>query len=221
MLLRQPGGGSASGCTLVLEVDAADVRALLRQGARIVLARAKAGSVPNAVWLAFEPKPSTTVAWADAYGVYAGAVPERGGAPIRIIASREPAVARAAHAFLGQAFAPPAADSAIPRRRYEVRNAATVAVAFGLLQAATIDGTRVRAPLNVVVLPPGHTAEFANLGVAYAWVQAGIAGATTMVELPPAAVAVVQPGRGPMHRFRYDSTLSLFVPAVATLPLED
>ncbi len=196
--------------TLVLELDEPDRRALIERKSRIVLAKASGGAPPNAVWLACAPAAVTTVVWTETYGLYAGSIPERSGASILVVASVQPAVERVSYAFLGHAFAPPAAAD-LPRRHYEVRNVAGYPVAFGLLQTATVNDVLVTAPLNAVVLPPDGGADFAHFDTLYVWVQAGIFGATVATHVQQTTTTVMYGGGERVKRYRYDARTSLFL----------
>ncbi len=201
--------------TLVLELDEADVHALSARKSRIVLAKSSGGAPPNAVWLAWAPAAVTTVVWTETYGLYAGAIPQRSGARIHVVAAVHPAVERAVYAFLGHAFAPPMAAAELPRRHYEIRNVSPVPAAFGLLQAATVDAVPVTAPLNAVVLPPGVGAEFAHFDTVHVWVQAGVFGSTAAAHVPHATTNIVYERGERVKRYRYDARASLFSPSPA------
>lgn len=197
--------------TLVLELAEPDLRVAVERKSRIALAKATGEAPPNAIWLACLPAAVTTVVWAEIYGLYAAPIPERSGAAIRAVASVYPAGERVGYSFLGHAFAPPVAVTDLPRRHYEIRNASRSPAAFGLLQAATVDGDRVTAPLNAVVLPPGAGADFAHFDTLYVWLQAGVVGATVAAHVPP-ATTIVYVGSERMKRYRYDARASRFLP---------
>lgn len=197
---------------LVIELDELGFRTLLRDRARIGLARASGVARPNAIWLAWSPEPLTTVSWTEAYSVYAAAIPERSGAAIFAAASA-PALERAVHPFLGDAFAPPVVANDLPPGHYGIRNVSPSARAFGLLQAAAIGGTVITSLLNAVVLPPGFAADFTGFDRLYLWVQGGISGATAIAEIDRPVTTIVYAGGEYVKFYRYDPRTSLFIPS--------
>jgi hypothetical protein len=216
---RLVGAALAPTRTLVLELGEPDLRALIQCNSRVALAKASGSAPLNAIWLAWAPAAVTTVVWTETYGLYAGAIPQRSGASIRVVASVQPAAERASYAFLGHAFAPPVVAADLPRRHYEIRNVSRSPAAFGLLQAATIDGVLVTAPLNAVVLPPDVGADFAHFDTVYLWLQAGVFGATVAAHISQATTTIVYAAGERVKRYRYDARTSLFLPLA--LPPED
>jgi hypothetical protein len=199
--------------TLVVEIDAAGLRALGAGEARLAIGKSVGSAPPSAAWLAWVPSGSNTIVWSETYGVFAARVPGASAAPLQLLASVHPAAERTIYPFLGDAFAEPSPAHDIPRRHYDVRNDAPFAAAFGLLQAATLNGAAVVAPVNAVVLPPGFIADFSAMAKLYVWAQRGpLAGAPVAHVPADAAVVEFAPGDAAKH-YRYDSASAVFVPS--------
>ena len=197
--------------TLTLEIAEASLRLLTESDMRIVVAKASVGGSPGVAWLVWEPAPLNTVAWEETYGIYAAEIPEHDGAPIRLTASVYPAQDRSIYRYRHAAFAEPRPSRRIPPRHFDVSNDATSSTAFGLLQAATINGELVRSPVNVVVVPCTFTADFAAVTTVHVWTQTAGAGGIVAPDRPRNdRVIVFDPDR-PARRFRYDDDTATFV----------
>ncbi|HEY6234001.1 MAG TPA: hypothetical protein VIW69_02720, partial [Candidatus Elarobacter sp.] len=162
--------------TLTLEIAEASLRLLTESDVQIVVAKTPAGGSPGVAWLVWEPAPLNTVIWEETYGIYAAELPEHDGAPIRMTASIYPARERSIYRYRDTSFAEPLASQRIPPRHFDVSNDTASSSAFGLLQAATINGELVRAPVTVVVVPSTFTADFAAVTTVHVWTQAAGAG---------------------------------------------
>ncbi len=196
--------------TLVMEVDDAGLRRLGEDDAWLAVGKSAGNGPPNVVWLAWAPSGSDTIAWGDAYGVFAAHVPGA-GAPLNVLAAIHPAAERALYPFVGERFAAPGAGGRIPRRHYNVRNDAPFAAAFGLLQAATLNGAAVAAPVNAVVLPPGFTADFSAMTKLHVWVQRSPVPSGILARAPVAAAVIeLDPGDA-VQCYRYDVAAGAFV----------
>jgi hypothetical protein len=203
----------AQSFTLTLEIAEASHRLLVGSGMRLVVAKTAAGSAPGVAWLAWDPAPVNTVTWNETYGIYAAEIPEHDGAPIRLVASVYPARERSIYPYRHAAFAEPLASQRIPPRHFDVCNEATSSTAFGLLQAAAINGEFVRSPVNAVVLPHSFTADFAAVTTLHVWTQTAVAGGTIAPDRPRNGRVIAFDSDRPARRFRYDADTAAFVDA--------
>jgi hypothetical protein len=198
--------------TLTLEIDRASVVAFRAAGARLALAKPAGTLPPNVVWLACDPAPRTTIVWDEVYGVYAAVVPPEPGAPIRILDARYPADDRALHPFSGDRFAAPVACERIPLSHYDVGNRAPFAATFGLLQAATVNDTRVRAPVNASTVAPRSGADFVAVTALYVWLGPPLETGSATAHVPAHASLVRFTPDDPIKSYRYDIAGSRFTP---------
>jgi hypothetical protein len=201
----------AQAFTLTLEFAEASLRLLAESKMHIVVAKAPAGGSPGVAWLGWEPAPLNTVTWEETYGVYAAEIPEHDGAAIRLTASVYPAQDRSVYRYRHAAFAEPRPSRRIPARHFDVSNDGTSSTAFGLLQAATINGELVRSPVNVVVVPRTFTADFAAVTTVHVWTQTAGAGGIVAPGRPRNDRVVVFGADRPARRFRYDDATASFV----------
>jgi hypothetical protein len=206
-------GTVAQTFTLTLEIAEASLRFLMRSGTRLVMAKAVAGGAPGVAWLAWDPARINTITWQETYGLYAADIPEHEGAPIRLIANVYPAVDRSIYAYRDAAFTEPRASKRIPARHFDVSNESTSSTAFGLLQAATVNGELVRSPVNAVVLPRAFTADFAASTTVHVWTQTAVAGGTIAPDRPRNDRAVAFAPGQPARRLRYDDETATFLDA--------
>jgi hypothetical protein len=192
--------------TLVIELGAAGLRHSAERRLRVVVAKPSGASKPNVAWLAREPAERTTISWDDTYGLYAAVVPERDGLPLSVVAAVYPALDGAIHPFVGTAFGDPVSEGRIPRGHYDVRNDEDeLAMTFGLLQTATVDGQRsTPVPLNAVNVPAGFTADFTAVTRVYVWAEADVGGGTVVSQMPPDATEVAFDAAHGARRCRYD-----------------
>ncbi|MEA2666468.1 MAG: hypothetical protein QOI11_3412 [Candidatus Eremiobacteraeota bacterium] len=198
--------------TLTLDIDDASLTALCATGAQLIVAKPAGTLPPNVVWLTCDPGRRTTIAWDEVYGLYAALVPSHVGAPIRILDARYPTTDRTLHPFLSdRCFATPIASERIPPGHYDVDNRAPFAATFGLLQAATMNGIRVRSPVNAATLVPGSAADFVAVTTLYVWVGPPVARGSAAAGLPARAVLVPFTPSDPARRLRYDSASAGFI----------
>jgi hypothetical protein len=204
---------------LVLEIDAADVCALAESGIAVVIARPAGLAAPNLAWLALPAAASCTITWEPKYGLYAAQVPGRAGAHIDVIASIHPVADRTLCRFAGGEFREAPPDPKIPRRHYDVENASPSPAAFGLLQRADVDGTAVLSPVNAVVVPSGHRADFTAVDDVFVWLQQDAAGSVAITGAPPGATKIAFGSNDAVRRYRFDLAASAFVPSVPASPM--
>lgn len=200
--------------TLTLVIGEAHVRALAETGAQLVLAKSAGNAKPNLAWLAWNPAPENVVRWDETYGIYAAEAAFAEGREPRMLDSVHPAADRRVYPFHGTAFGPPGDGPRVPRRHYDVRNAAPFAVAFGLLQDAVVNGTTRRSPVNAVVVPPTFTADFTAVAKLYIWSQASEPLAGAAPDVPDDATIVTLDPARPVMAYRYDETSAAFVRAL-------
>ncbi len=165
-----------------IEADLGAMKRLGKSGPRVALAKSTPGKLPSAVWLTLPLSRAVAVSWSEQYGVYAARVPSRAGEPIVPIAVLDPVDDRTVVPFLGDTFGPTVRERSVPERHFGIHNLAAFPAAFGLIQMAVIRARRFAAPLNIVVLPAGFTADFTTEADLHFWIEprvtAGIAPAT-------------------------------------------
>jgi hypothetical protein len=197
--------------TLTLAIGEANVRALAEAGAHLVLAKSASNAKPNLAWLSWIPAAQNLVHWDETYGIYAAEAGFQNGCGPRIIDSVHPAADRRIYPFQGCAFGAPAAAPRVPHRHYDVHNTAPVALAFGLLQDAVVNGATRRSPVNAVVLPPTFTADFTAVAKLYIWTQASQPLAGVAPDVPDDATIVTLDPAHPAMAYRYDDATATFV----------
>ncbi|MEA2719602.1 MAG: hypothetical protein QOJ39_1466 [Candidatus Eremiobacteraeota bacterium] len=197
--------------TLTLAIDEAHVRALAESGATLVLAKSARNAKPNLAWLAWTPASENIVRWDETYGVYAAEAASAEGRAPRILDSVHPAADRRVYPFHGTAFGPPSDGPRVPHRHYDVRNAGPVAVAFGLLQDAVVNGATRRSPVNAVVLPPTFTADFTAVAQLYIWTHGSEPVPGAAPDVPDDATIVTLDPARPIMAYRYEETSATFV----------
>jgi hypothetical protein len=196
--------------TLVLDFDAVDVHAMNERGVHIAIAKPAGIVAPNVVWLAIRPSLSSTITWDDTYGIFAADVPNRAGARIDIRAFVHPAIAQTLYPFLGAAFGDPVVARDVPRGHYDVRNASSFRAAFGLLQAADVDGALTLAPVNAAVVPARMRANFSAVEDVFVWLQADVSGGTAIAGIPPEAIRIRFAPNDTVKLFRYETAAAAF-----------
>jgi hypothetical protein len=198
---------------LVLEIEAATVRALAESGIAMVIARPGGLAAPNLTWLALPAAASCTITWEPTYGLYAANVPGRAGARIDVIASIHPVTDQTLCRFAGGEFRQAAPGAKIPRRHYDVENASPSAAAFGLLQRADVDGMAVLSPVNAVVVPPRHRADFTAVDDVFVWLQQDAAGGVVIAGAPASATKIAFGPKDAVRHHRFDLSTSTFIPS--------
>lgn len=199
--------------SLVVEIDVESLRIMDAAALRIVVAKQSTTGSANVAWVAWPARRTTTVAWAETYGLYAASAALARDDRLRITATAFPAIDRAVYPFRNELFGLPVSDDGIPPRHFDVRNDSAFAATFGLLQAATVDGTPVRGPVNAAVAPPGFTADFTPLTTLRIWAGAVGDGGTVVAVPPHASVVPYDTERRAMH-VRYEAHGGRFVPAL-------
>jgi hypothetical protein len=195
---------------LTIEIDPAYAGTFVESGLRIAVAKSAPDSRPNAVWLAWRPSPSNTVVWRECYEVYAARVPSRAGERIVPVA-RHPAVGGASHPFLGSQFGAPVRAEHVYGRCFDVRNDAAMTAGFGLVQAAAINASHRAAPLNLVALPPGFSADFTSDAELHIWVACDVAGGTAVAVVPDDAIRIPLGERHARARYTYADIFTIVV----------
>lgn len=200
--------------TLFFEIDAENLDAMRARAARIVVAKQGFSRPANVAWLAWAPSRGDIVAWRETYGLYAADAVLQSGSLVEPAAIVDPALDRATYPFRGDSFGPFRPAPRLPARHYDARNESGGAVAFGLLQWAAVNGSAFRSPVNVVVVPPGFTADFAPLENLSIWVASGVRGGS-IVRVPRTATTLDFATRRTAH-VRYDAAGARFVATEST-----
>jgi hypothetical protein len=189
-------------------MDAAAVAEMRESRMVVVVARATETATPNTIWIAWKPQTLTALTWTDAYGVFAAIAP-RDAAPPTILSVHLRAREGAVHPFAGGRFHEPILAGRTTAAHYDVRNEERDALAFGLLQAASVDGVVAEAPLNLVVVPPGFTANFGVPRRFYLWTAVHKAPGDPLAAVPFDAAEATY-ARTRSHRFSYDRSAARF-----------
>jgi hypothetical protein len=189
--------------TVALDIDPTALRFLARGEMRVALAKSPLGTPPSVVWLAWDPLARNTISWTEAYAVFAAHVPDQSDGRIHLIGSPRWVRQKTIHVFTGTAFRGASRLRRIPWRHYEVRNQASFAAAFGLMQTATVNGPRVTSPVNYAVLPPGFVADFAVSDTLHFWLARRASSGSIIARSLP-AVSFALPRLGEIARYRYD-----------------
>lgn len=203
--------GMTNRFNLMIEVAPLRMRALSDGGLRVALAKSGSRGDASVVWLAWQPLLYNTVSWTESYGVFAAQTPGRAGELIIPVASRYPAINRAIHSFAGTRFLAAVRDAAVLPGRYDVRNDGKTTLAFGLLQAVTLNTSRLLTPVNLIALPPGCAADFRSQSEIYLWADAGAASATTTAGVPEHAIHIPLTSSITTMSCRYDDLFSVFL----------
>jgi hypothetical protein len=202
---------------LAIDVDEADLAAFRAGPRHVVVAKSLGIMRPNMAWLAWPPLARNVVSWDDSYGVYAAEIPAAHGAVARIVALVRSGHDRLLYSFGGDSFAAPAEAPGILAGHYDVRNDATFAASFGLVQRALVNGTPVLSPLHGVVLPPGFTADFTRSANVYVWAESGLASGAVITKIPPDAAVVTFGAQRSAARYLYDPVTKSFRAAPGTV----
>jgi hypothetical protein len=199
-------------CTLLLHIDAEGVAELAATGSRVVVAKPAGSAPPNVAWLAIEPRTRISIAWEELYGVFASNTAVRSDSTIAVASRVHPATERRIYTYDGLRFADARTEARIPPGHYDVWNAGPAAATFGLLQAASVDGTVLQSPLNAVVLPADFTADFTPDTRVYVWTQRGAETGAIIGEVPRHAAVLAFGGQHRSRSYRYDGSGAVFVP---------
>lgn len=192
------------------ELGARTISVFAQTSTRIVVARHGPDGPATVAWLAWQPTVSDTVAWDDAYGLYAAEPALRDGSILPVRWALPHARDRCVYPFDGTAFGAPRRAAKVLPGHYDVRNVSSEPVAFGLLQRAIINETVRSSPLNAVVVPPSFGADFIALTSASVWMQAG-AESGSIVRVPPGAAVITFSREARTAVCRYDERSSSFV----------
>jgi hypothetical protein len=199
--------------TLTLSIGEAASQLLAGAGMRLVVAKSAGNAKPNVAWLAWRPARDNVVRWAETYGLYAAEAASRNGDGARVLDRVYPAADQRIYPFGGSAFGLPAAAPRVPPRHYDVHNTTSAAVAFGLLQDATVNGTLLRRAVNAAVVPPGFTADFTTAAKLYLWTQSAHPPDGVAPDVPDEATIVTLDPAHPAMIYDYDERTATFIRA--------
>jgi hypothetical protein len=199
----------AESYSIAFEIDAPAIGAFSATGSRIVIARHGGDGRANVAWLAWTPSGSDTVSWGESYGLFAAGPALREGSGLRIAATLDAAQDRSVYPFSGGAFGAREQTPNVPLGHYDVRNESPGAMAFGLIQTATLNGAQRCSPLNAVVVAPQLSADFIALTSVSIWVQRDTESAS--IVRVPATAAVISFSADRRAGCRYDPKSAAFV----------
>jgi hypothetical protein len=201
---------------LAIDIDEADLPQFRASARSVIVAKSLGNARPNVAWLAWTPLARNIVSWDESYGVYAAETASFHGGIPRVVALVQPARDGCLYAFSGDAFGAPSAAPGIVSGHYDVRNDATFAASFGLVQGALVNGTPILAPLHGVALPPGLTADFTQGRQVYVWAEKGLASGAVIATIPPDAAIITFEARRNTARYCYDRVAKAFRPSSGT-----
>jgi hypothetical protein len=202
---------------LILEVDVPAVALMLASGRRLALAKHHPGGSAQVAWIALEPTGSDTIAWEETYGLYAATSALATGRVIGITAALPRTIDRAVYPFVDGSFGAAVPDEHVPPGHRDVRNQAPVAVAFGLLQTAIVNGRPYTSPVNAVTVPADGTADFTGLTALSIWQQTGIESGSIST-LPESCTTISFTPERRVVRCSFNSSQSRFVPSTCSSP---
>ena len=200
--------------SLLIEVARSRMGLFTRRRLRLIVAKAASGALPNAAWLAWPPLLRNTISWSETYGVYAAPAPNDAGQLIVPVATRYPAAERAIHPYLAAGFAAPVPDNGVPQRHYDVRNDSAFTAAFGLVQAASVNGLEVLAAVNLIVLPPCAAADFTSQTDLYVWAAPDVSSGTTAAVAPEHAIRIPLSSSGQRAKYYYGDLFTVHKPTM-------
>jgi hypothetical protein len=176
--------------TLTLLFDPTDLQTLYAAGEQVVVAPVLGDSESNVAWVTFSPFQNNQVAWQEGHGLYAAQ--SSGTAKMQSTTGDDIPPGTYYNLTSAGVFEGPfTGASAPPAGSYRAFNQmlSPAYLAFGLIQAATVNGKQVTAaPVNSANVPANQFGTFTPLNAVYVWLQSNVAPGD-IVQVPPPAGA--------------------------------
>jgi hypothetical protein len=176
--------------TLTLVFDTTDLQTIYAAGEQVVVAPALGDSASNVAWVTFSPFQNNQIAWQESHGLYAA----QSSGMVKMQSTTGDDIPAGTYYNLTSAGVfegPFTGAGAPPAGSYRAFNQmpSPAYLAFGLIQAAVVNGTQIpAAPVNSANVPASQFGTFTPSSAVYVWLQSNVA-AGDIVQVPPPAGA--------------------------------
>jgi hypothetical protein len=196
---------------LNINIDQTGLTQIYQSGQTVAIAQtvqSGLGSGSPLAWISFQPFQTNQVTWAPNYYLYASTTQLQPGATVMLMSmTPSPAQFGSTYTFQNGVFTGAAGG---PNALNVANLQSGMALAFGVAQHATVNGSNVLAPTNAVTMLYNQTASFTPTGQVFIFLSSISNNGVVLSQIPSSALAVTLTSQNPAANIGFNDATNTF-----------